>query len=622
MKVRLAASLLVAALCVGLAPGAGAANLSWNTRPFSIMATDKPLPDFLRELAASQGTTAVIDPKVSGTISGKFTASAQSILNSLCATNGLTWYHDGSFLFVEPAGDARTEVMAIGSGAGARIAETLSRLRITDPRYPLTISERDGTLYVSGPKRYVEMVRQAVKMADQRAVLGNYAEVRIFPLRYAWATDFNIKRGGSAITVPGVANVLRSVHARSTSSGGGAAASGNVSMPFKMGANRVIKLRSGESVNAPKIEVGTGPGDGAGTDEPAFNFAANADLPQFHADARMNAVMVRDMPERMAQHARLIEAMDARPLLIEIELTIMDISSDTLNSLGIDWRLHSRRGDFQSGDGNQPPLTFGGAAAGANGSKTPEGGVFSATIGHEARMFLLTRVNALSKNGQANFIARPRVLTLNNSEAVLENMNELHVRVNGFQDAGLFNITAGTALRVTPMMVDEGSERGVMMSIHIEDADLSSASVDAIPIVRRRAVDTQALVAEGTSLLIAGYSSEEKKTVTSGVPLLSSLPLVGTLFKTTERTQVNMERFYLLTPRLVALRATAATAPPTGPAPVPPGDLPRQPNLPTLPNLPPPARAPGSAPAIKPAAPENVNAAQPVEADPLMAGGG
>lgn len=619
MKVRLAASLLVAALCVGLAPGAGAANLSWNTRPFSIMATDKPLPDFLRELAASQGTTAVIDPKVSGTISGKFTASAQSILNSLCATNGLTWYHDGSFLFVEPAGDARTEVMAIGSGAGARIAETLSRLRITDPRYPLTISERDGTLYVSGPKRYVEMVRQAVKMADQRAVLGNYAEVRIFPLRYAWATDFNIKRGGSAITVPGVANVLRSVHARSTSSGGGAAASGNVSMPFKIGANRVIKLRSGESVNAPKIEVGTGPGDGAGTDEPAFNFAANADLPQFHADARMNAVMVRDMPERMAQHARLIEAMDARPLLIEIELTIMDISSDTLNSLGIDWRLHSRRGDFQSGDGNQPPLTFGGAAAGANGSKTPEGGVFSATIGHEARMFLLTRVNALSKNGQANFIARPRVLTLNNSEAVLENMNELHVRVNGFQDAGLFNITAGTALRVTPMMVDEGSERGVMMSIHIEDADLSSASVDAIPIVRRRAVDTQALVAEGTSLLIAGYSSEEKKTVTSGVPLLSSLPLVGTLFKTTERTQVNMERFYLLTPRLVALRATAATAPPTGPAPVPPGDLPRQP---TLPNLPPPARAPGSAPAIKPAAPENVNAAQPVEADPLMAGGG
>jgi type III secretion protein C len=616
MKARLAATLLAAALGAGLGQGASAASLNWNTRPFSIMATDKPLPDFLRELAASQGTTAVIDPKVTGTLSGKFTASAQTILNNLCATNGLTWYHDGSFLFVEPAGEARTEVMAISSGSGARITETLNRLRIADPRYPLTISERDGTLYVSGPKRYVEMVRQAVRMADQRAVLGNYAEVRIFPLRYAWATDFTVKRGGSQITVPGVANVLRGVHARSSASGTAAAAGGTPSMPFKLGPNRVIKLRSGESVNAPKVEMSTGPGDGSG-DEPAFNFAPDADLPQFHADARMNAVMVRDMPDRMAQHARLIEAMDARPLLIEIELTIMDISSDTLNSLGIDWRLHGGRGDFQSGDGTQPRLTFGGTAAGAGGAATPAGGVFSATIGHEARTFLLTRVNALTKSGQANFIARPRVLTLNNSEAVLENMNELHVRVNGFQDAGLFNITAGTAMRIMPMMVDEGSDRGVMMSIHIDDADLSEATVDAIPIVRRRAVDTQALVAEGTSLLIAGYSSEEKTSITSGVPLLSRLPLVGTLFKTTERKQVNMERFYLLTPRLVAMRATAATVPPRAPAP--PAELPA---------LPP--REPGSAPAVKPSgreavpgnAPSNVNAMQPVEADPLMAGGG
>jgi type III secretion protein C len=224
--------LLFVALGAGTLP-ALAANLAWNTRPFNMAANEKPLPDFLRELAASQGTTAVVDPKVGGQISGKFAASAQAILNSLCATNGLTWYHDGSFLFIEPAGDARTEVMAIGSGSGARIADTLSRLRITDPRYPLTISERDGTLYVSGPKRYVEMVRQAVKMADQRAVMGNYAEVRIFPLRYAWATDFSIKRGGSEVTVPGVANVLRNVNARSSKSGGGGGAGGGtVSQPF------------------------------------------------------------------------------------------------------------------------------------------------------------------------------------------------------------------------------------------------------------------------------------------------------------------------------------------------------------------------------------------------------
>ena len=565
----LAAGLLSGALSAALsgllalaAAGAQAATLTWSTRPFSIVANEKPLPDFLRELAASQGTTAVVDPKVTGTISGKFLASAQSILSSICATNGLTWYHDGAFLFVEPAGDARTEVLTISGGSGARITDTLNRLRITDGRYPLTLSERDGTLYVSGPRRYVEMVRQAVKLADQRAVLNNYAEIRMFPLRYAWASDFKASRAGKETTVPGVVSVLRGLHP--SRQAGNAAGGSGAELPFRVGPQRMLKLSNGETVNAPKVEMGGAAanlGSGMGEEAP-FNFSANADLPQFYADARLNAVMVRDLPDRMVAHARLIETMDTRPQLIELELTIMDISTNTLNSLGVDWRLHGARGDLQTGNGEAGPLTFGGVSTriGPNGPTTPLGGVFTATIGHEARNFLLTRVSALTQSGDANFIARPKVLTLNNTEAVLENLSELHVRVNGFQDAGLFNITAGTALRITPMLIDQGGERGVMMSINIEDADLSKDTVDAIPIVRRRAVSTQALVEEGTSLLIAGYSSEEKTNAVTGVPVLSSLPVLGGLFKFTEKKQVNMERFYLLTPRLVVMRAAAAAS--------------------------------------------------------------
>jgi len=198
----------------------------------------------------------------------------------------------------------------------------------------------------------------------------------------------------------------------------------------------------------------------------------------------------------MEQYVRLIEAMDVRPRMVEIELTIMDISSDTLDSLGIDWRLHGRRGDVQIGNGGAPPLTWntGTTEAGQTGAVMPIGAVFTASIGHELRNYLLARVHALAKKGTANFVARPKVLTLNNTEAVLENLSELHVRVDGFQDAGLFNITAGTALRVTPLIVDENSGRRVMMSINIDDGDLSSATVDRIPIVRRRTVNTQALV--------------------------------------------------------------------------------------------------------------------------------
>jgi type III secretion protein C len=556
-----------------------AAEFRWQNRPFQIVANEKPLSDFLRELASSQGITAVIDPKVNGVISGKFDGPAKNILNSVCAVNGLTWYFDGAFLFVDLAADAKSEVLPIAAENAGRIAETLVRLHISDERYPLSISERDASVYVTGPRRYVEMVRQAVKLADQKTAMAEGAEIRLFPLKYAWASDFRINRSGKETVIPGVANVLRSLYGRngSQSSGGGGGGRGTGG-PLSVGPNRQIKLRSGETINAPKIDIaGAGSGGDAATLGGMSSIVGN-ELPQFQADTRMNAVLVRDMPDKMAQYARLIESMDTRPRLVEIEVTIMDISSDTLSSLGVDWRLHGRHADFQTGRGDRGQLTWGGTGseAGQIGSfdttgnpLTPLGGMFTAAIGNSARNYLLARVTALATNGSANFVARPKVMTLDNTEAVLENLSEFYVRVDGFQDAGLFSITAGTAVRVTPLIIDEKAGRGVMMSIDIVDGDLSPQSVDKIPIVRRRTVNTQALVDEGASLLIAGYSSEEKSNAITGVPLLKDIPGVGGLFRYTDKKQANMERFYLLTPRLVTPGST--TSVPMLPLPEPGG---------------------------------------------------
>lgn len=552
---------LLAVLVLLAAAPAPAAELPWRNRPFSVAANEKPVADFLRELSASQGTTAVVDPKVAGVISGKFSirTSAQALLTSICEANGLTWYYDGSFLFIEPAIEARSEVIPIAAGNAARINDALVRMRIADARYPLSVSERDGGVFVSGPRRYVEMVRQAVKAVDRRAAVSDATEVRIFRLRYAWAGDFKLRRSGREVTIPGVASTLRSLYGRQSGIGGTNPGGRAAAMPVRVGPDRQLRLRSGDVVNAPKVEYASsevdvegGPGEAPGP---------SGEGPSFQADARLNAVIVRDAPDRMAQYARLIETLDVRPRLVEIELTIMDISTDTLDSLGIDWRLHGRRGDLQIGRGDRPPLTWGNATSesGQVGGTTPtgqpttpNGGMLTAAIGHELRTYLLARVNALAEKGRANFVARPKVLTLDNTEAVLENLSEIHVRVQGFQDAGLFSITSGTAVRVTPLIVDERDSRSVMLTIGIEDGSLNpSTTVDQIPVIHRRTVNTQALMLEGTSLLLAGFTSEEKVNATTGVPVLGDLPVVGSLFRYSERKQANMERFYLLTPRLV-----------------------------------------------------------------------
>lgn len=570
--------LLVAAL-LAAAQTASAAALRWSGRPYTILASDKPLPDFLRELVASQGSTAVIDPKVNGSISGKFTGAAMKTLDSVCATNGLVWYYDGAFVFIEPATDAHSEVLSVANAT--RVAETLKRLDIADSRYPLTVVDVGGrgSLHVAGPKRYLEMVKQTLKLLDAGASSPDNAEFRLFPLKYAWAADFKITRSGREVTIPGVATVLRNLYGK----GGNAAGTRSAAFALRAGPTRQMKLQSGETVDVPKLELAsTAKSDDDAAEALGLATGNGNELPQFQTDTRMNAVIVRDMPERMDRYAQLIASMDSRPRLVEIEVTIMDISTDTLDSLGIDWRLHSRHGDLQIGRGDRGQLSFdsqnseAGQVAGTSSTGaalTPLGMMFSASIGHDMRDYLLARVNALAQKGNANFVARPKVLTLDNNEALLENLSEFFVRVNGFQDAGLFSVTTGTSVRVTPLIVDGAASAaqtapnlpnlpnqlpGVMMSINIEDGDLSGSTVDQIPVVRRRRVNTQALMDEGQSLLIAGYTSEEKTSAASGVPLLSDIPVVGRLFKYDEKTQNNMERFYLLTPRLITSSSSAA----------------------------------------------------------------
>lgn len=554
------ARLLVPGLLAWAMTGA-AAELQWPGRPFQIIASDKTLPDLLRELAASQGTTALVDPKINGVVSGKFAAAPLSILDSLCTTYALSWYYDGALLYIDPSSDVRSEMISIDASSAGQLIETLQRLRIYDKRYPLLVSVRDGTARVTGPRRYVELVRQAAKLVDRSNALHDTAEIRIFPLRYAWAGDFTITRSGKEIAVPGVANVLRSLYAHGANrSNTSEAVNHGSNSAYGVSVDREIRLASGDIVNAPKVDLPTvSAGDSDLTNLMPSSGLSGTEVPQFQADTRLNAVLVRDFPQRMVQYERLIAAMDERPRLVEIEVTIMDVSTDALDELGIDWRAHNRHGDFQLGHGTSPAVTWNSntesgqtAIDPTNGASiTPVGGVFTATIGNSLGKYLISRISALAQKGDANLIARPKVLTLDNNEAVLENLKEFYISVSGFQDAGLFKVTAGTAVYVTPLIVDEHNANGVMLSINIQDDDLSAQTVSSIPVVDRRTVNTQAMIEEGKSLLIAGYTTEQKTKAVTGVPVLSNVPVLGGLFKHRTKEQSKRERLYLLTPRLV-----------------------------------------------------------------------
>ncbi len=245
-------------------------------------------------------------------------------------------------------------------------------------------------------------------------------------------------------------------------------------------------------------------------------------LPVIEADPRTNSVLIRDVPQRLAQYQSLIDTLDVRPRLIEIEAHIISIEDSALEQLGVDWRAQNSHIDIQTGNGTtrqngydaniDPPV-------GTQPLWDGGGGAFTAVLGNAGR-YLLARVNALHKTNLAKIDASPKVATLNNVEAVMDQKARFFVRVAGYASADMYSVSSGVSLRVLPLVVEENGRTDIKLNVHIEDGEITSQRVDAIPVITTSTINTESFVRQGESLLIAGYRADTSTNGETSVPVL------------------------------------------------------------------------------------------------------
>jgi type III secretion protein C len=342
--------------------------------------------------------------------------------------------------------------------------------------------------------------------------------------------------GGSPYNNGGVNPPLPDVFAGVAAAGGGP-----VGMPGAGGASGNGPQSAGRAATAAVP-------DGAGS------------LPVIQADARTNSVLIRDLPDRVGQYQQLIDRLDVKRRMVEIEAHIIEIDDGALKQLGVDWHAHSSHVDFQTGSGSANANNFNGnvsptfssldTAGNLVATATPTGGSLTAVIGDASR-YLLTRIDALEQNNLARIDASPKVATLDNVEAVMNNKTQFFIPVSGFTSSNLFSVQVGNTLRVLPMVVDTNGTQQIKLQVHVEDGQPTGGSVKDIPEIRTSEIDTEAVVGEGQSLLIAGYRIDSDSNLNTGVPVLSKIPVLGALFRSRTHQSSHMERLVLLTPRVI-----------------------------------------------------------------------
>jgi len=604
----------------------------------AITARDQPISAFLRDLFGRVGRPVVPSSNLTGTVNGFFRGTVNKIYGDVARAFNLVSYDDGAALYVYASNELQVVTLPVGQAAAQRAVRVASSQKLTDRRNYLRIAA-DGNLVASGTPRFVEQVTALAQGGSGGGVAGNGApgpsygavgqvappaptplEFRVFYLRYARAEDTVTVAGGRELRVPGLATILQNLVLDQRP--GGSALGGTSGTP-QMGARLVRQSQprlKGTGLDAiiPGIEQtptfgspspGVFPGQsdilGLGGGGEATAVPLTTDIVRIEPNPYLNAVIVRDVPERMAAYDSLVRALDVEPQVIEVEATIIDINTVKARRLGINWRFGSGGFGFLFGDGTTNDLALNPIPGSTRRDNTTAitqsalGGTISTIIGNDREF--LGRIQALEQRGVARVVTRPQILTLSNVEAVFDRTRTFYVRVGGVAQVDLFNVTAGTILRVNPHVFRDHDQTRVRLLVNIEDGNISTDAVEQIPIVERSTVATQAMVVAGESLLLGGMTVDQNTENLYKIPLLGDIPLIGNLFKTREKRDQRIERLFLITPRLVNLGARVGPTTVTSsslayPTPVLPGPSGAVRNLPPG-TLSPPAVAPLVAPA-------------------------
>jgi general secretion pathway protein D len=293
------------------------------------------------------------------------------------------------------------------------------------------------------------------------------------------------------------------------------------------------------------------------------------------ADPANNALIIT-APEPLYRNLRaVIEQLDARRAQVFIESLIVEISASKAAELGIQWQfLEAPAGSTRGfGGTNFNGQSSGGNIIGATASVANVGaglnlGVVRGTtnlpgVGTVLNLGLLAR--ALESDADANILATPNLLTLDNEEArIIIGQNVPFITgqftatgsagaaVNPFQTIERRDV--GTTLRVKPQISESGSVR---LQIFQEVSSVQSTTLSAGIITNRRAIESTVLVDDGQIIVLGGLIEERIDGGEQKVPGLGDLPGIGGLFRYDNRRRTKTNLLVFLRP--VVLRDAEAS---------------------------------------------------------------
>jgi len=295
-----------------------------------------------------------------------------------------------------------------------------------------------------------------------------------------------------------------------------------------------------------------------------------------------NTLIVKDIPDKMAEIRDLISQLDKPVKQVMIDSRIVIASDDYARELGVRFGVS---GVKQSGD---ILGTVGGKLEGTDtvvnsavenltttgqpfpvavpelaqrlGVNLPVGGPSLAFSILAADYLVDLELSALQAEGRGEVVSNPRVVTADNKKASIEQGEEIPYTVPG-SDGGPPTTefkNASLKLEVTPKITpDDRVNMELIVSKDARGADAPQAGGGFAPAIDKRQVTTNVLVNNGETVVLGGVFEQTKIDSAQKVPLLGDLPLLGYLFRTDKKSNTKRELLIFVTPQILKEGTTA-----------------------------------------------------------------
>jgi type IV pilus assembly protein PilQ len=290
-----------------------------------------------------------------------------------------------------------------------------------------------------------------------------------------------------------------------------------------------------------------------------------------NTDERTNTLIIKDIPSVIDEATALVKAIDTQTPQVMIEAKIVEANLDFSREFGTLWSFGAQPlvDGFDSGSGPRTDLgnsafrlntasNFGNNAQFSNPITSFPTALFNvAGFILDDKLNLNLQLQAAESNGDGKVISSPRVVTLDNSKAQIEQGVSIPFQTFENGDAQLEFIDAVLKLEVTPHIT---ADKSIIMDVKVSRnaPDDSVFTLTGSPAIAKNEVETETLVKDGQTLVLGGIYVIDKSSRQSRVPYLHRIPLLGSAFRSDEISDSRKELLIFVTPHIVIVPQTAS----------------------------------------------------------------